>query len=94
MKLDPAISEAISRATRAAVVLAWYVILATVLGVGIIVGIPRLVDFVFGPEALKLFDKFYLSYVFDAMGLFAVVVIMGQGGMEAVRVFRMRYLAR
>jgi hypothetical protein len=84
---------AILRAIWAAIVLGWYVVLATLLGIGIVAAVPHLLQNMFRADAHKLFGVFPLSSVFDAMGLFTVVVIMIAGGVEAVRVFRSQQLS-
>jgi hypothetical protein len=90
-----AASYAILRAIWVAIVLGWYVILATVLGIGIVAAVPHLLQKLFQrilDAGHKLFGVFPLSSVFDAIGLFTVIVIMIAGGVEAVRVFRSQQL--
>jgi hypothetical protein len=82
------IREALGRAIPAVLVLAWYVILASVLGLAIVIGIPKLLTVFSNATAYELFGMFELTRVFDAMGLLAVIIIMAQGAMEAVRVFK------
>ena len=94
MILDLTVSEAICRAVRVALVFVAHVILASVVVLFILWAIPALINYLLNPDLMgsRLFDAFPLLYVFQAIALCAVFIIIFQGARQSITVYRMQCL--